>query len=110
MNYDIRLNRSQLIPIEFKSGSTYVKHTIDDTIFFNKYKKCIDYVKDIYPSEVNVERVNILDDQANYLDLIFIIDYHNRLHTKLYDKHNDFYFPTVNLPFMCKQVADLDFI
>ena len=27
-DYDIRLNRSQLAPVEFKSGPSYVKHTI----------------------------------------------------------------------------------
>ena len=44
---------------------------INDLIVFNN-KKFIDYVKDIYPSELNVEKANRLDDQANYLDLTFI--------------------------------------
>ena len=26
--HDIRCNRSQLVPVEFKSGPSYVKHTI----------------------------------------------------------------------------------
>ena len=43
---------------------------IDDLIVFNN-KKFTDYVKDIYPSELNVEKANRLDDQANYLDLTF---------------------------------------
>ena len=66
---------------------------IDDLIVFNN-KRCIDYVKDIYPSELNVEKANRLDDQANYLDLTFIIGNNNRLCTKLYDKRDDFNFHT----------------
>ena len=42
---------------------------MDDLIVFDN-KKFIDYVKDIYPSELNVEKANRLDDQANYLDLV----------------------------------------
>ena len=40
----------------------------DDLIVLNN-KRLIDYVKDIYPSELNVEKANRLNDQANYLDL-----------------------------------------
>ena len=73
---------------------------IDDLIVFNN-KKFIDYVKEIYPSELkNVEKANRLDDQANYLDLTFIIDTNNRLYTKLYDKRDDFNFHIVNFPFL----------
>ena len=72
---------------------------MDDLIVFNN-KKFTDYVRDIYPSELNVEKVNRLDDQANYLDLTFIIGNNNRLCTQLYDKHDDFNFPFLssNIP------------
>ena len=36
---------------------------IDDITVF-KNRKFIDYVRDIYPSELNVEKANRLDDQA----------------------------------------------
>ena len=52
-------------------------------IVFNS-KKFIDYVKDIYPSKLNVEKANKLDDQTNYLDLTFIIGNSNTLYTKLF--------------------------
>ena len=44
----------------------------------------------------------MLDDQANYLDLTFIIGNkkYNRRYTKLYDKRDDFYFHIVNFPFL----------
>ena len=72
---------------------------IDDLIVFNN-KKFINYVRYIYPSELNVEKANRLDDQANYLDLTFIIGNNNRLYTKLYDKRDDFNFHIVNFLFL----------
>ena len=71
---------------------------IDDLIVFNN-KKFGDYVKEIYPSELTVEKANTSDDLANYLDLAFIIESNNRLYTKLYDKCDDFDFHIVNFPF-----------
>ena len=76
---------------------------IDELIVFNN-KKFIDYAKDIYPSELNVEKANRLDDQANYLDLTFIIGNNNRLYTKLYDKRDDFNFHIVNFSFLSSNI------
>ena len=60
---------------------------IDDLIVF-KNKKFGDYVKEIYPSQLTVEKASTSDDLANYLDLTFIIESNNRLYTKLYDKRD----------------------
>ena len=60
-------------------------------------KKFIDYVKEIYPSELNVEKANRSYDQANHLDLTFITG-NNKLSTKLDDKCDDFNFHNVNFP------------
>ena len=49
---------------------------IDDLIVFNS-KKFGDYVKEIYPSQLTVEKANTSDDLANYLDLTFIIESNN---------------------------------
>ena len=76
---------------------------IDDLIVLNN-EKFVDCVKDIYPSELNVEKANRLDDQANYLDLAFIIGNNNGLCTKLYDKRDDFKFHIVNFPFLSSNV------
>ena len=67
----------------------------------------MDHVKDIYSSELKVEKANRSDDQAHYLDLTFIIGKNNRLFTKLYDKHDDFDFLTVNLHFMDCQICKM---
>ena len=76
---------------------------IDDLIVFNN-KKFGDYVKEIYPSQLTVEKANTSDDLANYLDLTFIIESNNRLHTKLYDKRDDFDFHIVNFPFLSSNI------
>ena len=76
---------------------------MDDLIVFN-LKKFIGHVKDIYPSEINVEKANRLDDQENYLDLTFIKCKNNRLYMKLYDKRDDFNFHIVNVPFFSSNI------
>ena len=55
---------------------------IDDLIVFNN-KKFGDYVKEIYLSQLTVEKANTSDHLANYLDLAFIIESNNRLYTKM---------------------------
>ena len=71
---------------------------IDDLIVFNN-KKFGDYVKEIYPSQLTVEKANTSDDPANHLDLTFIIE-----STKLYDKHDDFDFDIVNFPSLLSNI------
>ena len=46
---------------------------INDLIVLNN-KKVLDYLKEIYPSQLNVEKANKSDRLADYLDLTFIID------------------------------------
>ena len=59
---------------------------IDDLIVFNN-KKFLDYLKEIYPSDLTVEKNNKSDHLADYLDLTLIIDSRGKLSTRLYDKH-----------------------
>ena len=47
-------------------------YQLDDLIVFNN-KKFGDYVKEIYPSQLTVEKANTSDDLTNYLDLTFVI-------------------------------------
>ena len=56
---------------------------IDDLIVFNN-KKFLDYLKEIYPSQLTVEKANKSDHLADYLDLTFIIDSGGKLSTRLY--------------------------
>ena len=85
-----------------RSFSLYYQY-IDDLIV-SKNKKFGDYVKEIYPSQLTVEKANTSDDPANYLDLTFIIKSNNPLYTKLYDKRDDFDFHIVNFLFLLSNI------
>ena len=76
---------------------------IDDLIVFNN-KKFLDYLKEIYPSQLIVEKANKSDYLADYLDLTFIIDSGGKLSTRLYDKRDDFDFHIVNFPFLSSNI------
>ena len=81
-----------------KSLSLCYKY-IDDLIVFNN-KRFLGYLKDIYPSQLTVEKANESDHLANYLDLTFIIDSGGKLSTRVYDMHDSFDFHIVNFPFL----------
>ena len=58
-------------------------------------------MKGINPFELNIEKANRLDGQANYQDLTIIIGNRN---TKLYDKRDDFNFYIVKFPFLSSKI------
>ena len=67
-----------------RSFTLYFRY-IDDIIVFNN-KEFWEYVNDIYPSQLKVEKTNQSDNLANFLDLTFTIEKDGKLSTKLYDK------------------------
>ena len=71
-------------------------------VFSNK--KFWEYVKDIYPSQLNVEKTNQSGNLARYLDLTFTIEKDGKLSTKLHDKPDDFDFHIVNFPFLSSNI------
>ena len=71
----------------------------DDSIVFNN-KKFLDYLKEIYPSQMTVQKANKSNHLADYLDLTFIIYSGGKLSTRLYDKGDNFDFHIVNFPFL----------
>ena len=76
----------------------------DDLIVFN-IKKIFDYLKEIYPSQLTVEKANKSDHLANYFDLTFIIDSGGKLSTRFYDKRGDgFDSQVVNFPFLSRNM------
>ena len=75
----------------------------DDSIVFNN-KKFLDYLKEIYPFQLTVEKTNKSDHLADYLDLTFIMDGGGKLSTRLYDRRDDFDFHIVNFPFLCSNI------
>ena len=76
---------------------------IDDLIVFNN-KKFLDYLKEIYPSQLTVEKANKWDHLADYLDFTFIMDSRGKLSTRLYDKPDDFDFHIVNFPYLSSNI------
>ena len=67
-------------------------------------KKFLNYLKEIYPSQLTVEKANKSDHLADYLNLTFIIDNGNKLLTRLYDKRDDLDFHIVNFPFISSNI------
>ena len=65
----------------------------------------MDYVKEIYPSQLTVEKANKSDHLADYFDLTFIIDSGGKLSTRLCDKRDDFDFHIVNFPFFSSNIT-----
>ena len=59
-----------------------------------------EYLSEIYPFQLTVEKSNKSDHLASYLDLIFMTDRGRKLSTRLDDKHDNFDFHIVNFPFL----------
>ncbi len=72
---------------------------IDDLISLNNsYFK--DYIKEIYPKELELKETTESKDGCSYLDLFIFRSDNDRLRCKLYDKRDDFSFKIINYPFM----------
>ena len=76
---------------------------IDDLIVFNS-KNFLGYLKEIYPSQLTVEKADKSDHLEDYLDLTFIIGSGAKLSTRLYDKRDDFDFHIINFPFLLSNI------
>ena len=76
---------------------------IDDLIVFNN-KKLLDSLKEVYPSQLTVEKANKSDHLANYVDLTFVMDSGGKLSTRFYNKRDDFDFHIVNFPFLSSNI------
>ena len=74
---------------------------INGLIVFNN-KKFLDYVKEIYPSQLTVEKANKSDHLSDYLGLTIIIDSGGKLSTRPFDKRNCFHI--VNIPFFSSNI------
>ena len=67
-------------------------------------QKFWDYLKEIYPSKLAVEKANKSDHLEDYLDLPFTIDSEGKLSTRLYGKRDDFDFHIVNFSFLSRNI------
>ena len=78
----------------FKTTSRYLDDilNINDVYFDNR-------VSQIYPSELQLNKVNTSDTESVFLDLYLSVS-NDIVSTKIYYKHDDFYFEIVNFPFL----------
>ena len=86
-------NQSGIIEA-FNSTSRYLDDLLNiDNNFFDSM------VNRIYPSELQLNKANVSDAEASFLDLhLYISD--GFVKTKIYDKRDDFDFDIVNFPFL----------
>ena len=85
-----------------RSFSLCYRYTDDLNVFNNK--KFLDYLEEIYPSQLTVEKHNKSDHLADYLDLTFITESGGKLSTRLYDKCYYFDVHVVNFPFLSSKI------
>ena len=79
-----------------RSFNLCYRYTDDLTVFNNK--TFLEYLQEIYPFQLTVDKPDKSDHLADYLDLTFIIDSGGKLSTRLYDNRDDFDFHIVNFP------------
>ena len=78
----------------FNSTSRYLDDLLNiDNDFF------VSMVNRIYPSELQLNKVNVSDTEASFLDLHLSIS-DGFVKTKIYDTRDDFDFDIVNFPFL----------
>ena len=78
----------------FNSASRYLDDLLNiDNSYFDGM------VKQIYPSELQLNKANSSDTEAPFLDLHLTIS-DGFVSSKIYDKHDDFDFDIVNFPFL----------
>ena len=89
------LNDNQADVIEaFNSTTRYLDDLLNiDNNFFDSM------VNRIYPSELQLNKVNVSDTEASFLDLHLSVS-DGFVKSKIYDKRDDFDFGIVNFPFL----------
>ena len=76
---------------------------IDDVLSINN-DTISNYLHMIYPPELEINETTESHCSASYLDLFLDFDRHGKLHTRIYDKRDDFNFPIVNFPYLSSNI------
>jgi hypothetical protein len=92
-------NKDRTLTQTFNSSFRY----IDDVLTLNNSRFC-DYLHRIFPNELEIKETTDTQKYASYRDLHLDIDSGGRYKTKLYDKRDDFTFPSVNFPFIISNI------
>ena len=75
---------------------------IDDVLSL-KNTKFAEYLKFIYPRELEIKETTVTAAFSSYLDCYLYID-NGKLTTRLYDKRDEFNFPIVNFSFLSSNI------
>ena len=59
----------------------------------------------MYPVELEIKDTTESNTSASYLDLLLSIGRDGQLHTSIYDKRDDFNFPSTNFPFLSSNIS-----
>ena len=76
---------------------------IDDVLSLNN-SRFSDSLPLIYPQELEIKNTTDSRNSASYLDLLLKFDHNGNLHTRLYDKRDDFDFNIVNFPHLSSNI------
>ena len=93
----------------YKSGSKTLARRFNNTYRYIDDLLSLDnpaisqYLAHIYPDELEIKETTESSNSASYLDLLLHIDM-NGLHTKLYDKRDDFDFEIINYPYLSSNI------
>ena len=77
-----------------------------DDIFTIDNPEFVEHIPDIYPREFQLNKPNTSDKETSFLDLNIKVLSSN-IHTSVFDKCNDFGFPTVNSRWLSGDVPKL---
>ena len=86
--------------LEQQFNSTY--RYIDDVLSL-KNTTFAEYLKFIYPRELEIKETTETAFSSSYLNCYLYID-NGKIATRLYDKRDDFNFPIVNFPFLSSNI------
>ena len=76
---------------------------IDDVLSLNN-SKFSDSLHLLYPQELDIKDTTDSRNSASYLELLLEFDNQDKLHSRLYDKRDDFDFEIVNFPHLSSNI------
>ena len=85
------------------SISVQSRRYIDDVLSINN-PEFENYLRQMYPAELEIKDTTESTTSASYLDLLLSIGRDGQLHTSIYDKRDDFNFHITNFPFLSSNI------
>ena len=86
-----------------RSFNLFFRYVDDLVVFCNR--RLLDCLKEIYPSQLSVEKANKSDHLADYLALATFMIGDEVCLNQVYDKRDDFDFRIVNFPFISSIIS-----